>query len=87
MGADRIDIIRLLAVRYTAPILAANLLAWPIAYGVMWGWLRGFAGHVGVELWIFAAAGACALVIGWATVGIHAFFVAGGKPARALRYE
>ncbi len=87
MGADRIDIIQLLATRYAVPLLAANLLAWPVAYVVMSRWFQVFADHVDIELWIFVSASTVAFGVGWVTVCAHAFLIAGLKPAGALRYE
>ncbi|ESQ88124.1 ABC transporter permease [Asticcacaulis benevestitus] len=87
MGAGRSDIVEWLVRRYMVPVVAANLLAWPIAYMLMGQWLSGFASHVDMELWIFAASSACALAIAWLTVCLHALIIAAGKPAKALRYE
>jgi putative ABC transport system permease protein len=50
-------------------------------------WLHGFAYHVDLEPWMFAAAGAAALVIAVFTVGTHCLVVSHGRPVSALRYE
>ncbi|MFL5296144.1 MAG: FtsX-like permease family protein [Phenylobacterium sp.] len=87
MGASSGDILKLLLWQFTKPVLWANLIAWPIAFFVMRWWLAGFAYHVEVAPWTFAAAGAAALFIAWATVLAHALNVARAKPVTALRYE
>ena len=87
MGASSGDILKLLLWQFTKPVLWANLIAWPAAFILMRWWLSSFAYHVGVALWTFAAAGAAALVIAWATVLAHALSVARAKPITALRYE
>jgi putative ABC transport system permease protein len=87
MGADTGDILRLLIWQFTKPVLWANLIAWPVSYLVLSGWLSGFAYHVDLAPWTFGAAAAAALVIAWATVFIHALRVARAKPVGALRYE
>jgi putative ABC transport system permease protein len=87
MGADTGDILKLLIWQFTKPVLWANLIAWPIGALLLNGWLGGFAYHVGLALWTFAAAGAGALAIAWATVFVHALRVATAKPVGALRYE
>jgi putative ABC transport system permease protein len=87
MGASSSDILRLLLWQFTQPVLWANLVAWPLSFFLMRWWLQGFAYHVQLAPWTFAAAGAGALVIAWATVFVHALRVARAKPVRALRYE
>jgi putative ABC transport system permease protein len=87
MGASSGDILKLLLWQFTKPVLWANLLAWPAAFFLMRWWLSGFVYHVDVAPWTFAAAGAGALVIAWATVFVHALNVARSKPVTALRYE
>jgi putative ABC transport system permease protein len=67
--------------------LWANLIAWPIGALALNQWLHGFAYHVDLEPWMFAAAGAAALLIAVITVGTHCLVVSHGKPVSALRYE
>jgi putative ABC transport system permease protein len=86
-GATSTDILRLLNWEFAKPVLWANLIAWPVAYYAMQRWLEGFAYHIDLELWMFAAAGALALVIALATVSVHSWLVARAKPVTALRYE
>jgi putative ABC transport system permease protein len=87
MGAERVNIVGLLVWSFTKPVLWANLLAWPVAFWLMARWLEGFADHIDVSPWLFVASGGLALAIAWLTIGVHAFFVAGAKPVKALRYE
>jgi len=87
MGANSGDILRLLLWQFTQPVLWANLIAWPIAALALSRWLHGFAYHVELEPWMFAAAGAAALMIAVFTVGTHCLVVARGNPVSALRYE
>jgi putative ABC transport system permease protein len=87
MGASSGDILKLLLWQFTKPVIWANLIAWPAAFFVLRWWLSGFAYHVDVAPWTFAAAGLAALVIAWATVFVHALNVSRAKPVGALRYE
>lgn len=87
MGASSGDILKLLLWQFTKPVLWANLIAWPVAWFALNWWLSAFAYHVDLAPWTFAAAGAGALVIAWATVFVHALNVARSKPVGALRYE
>jgi putative ABC transport system permease protein len=87
LGADTGNIIRLLLRQFAKPVLWANLIAWPVtAYG-MHRWLQGFAYHVKLDLWLFPAAAALALLIALLTVSTHSILVARAKPVAALRYE
>jgi len=68
-------------------VLAANLIAWPIAYLAMNNWLQGFAYHVDQPPWTFAAAGGLAVAIALLTVLYQGLRVSRAKPVTALRYE
>jgi putative ABC transport system permease protein len=87
MGAKTADMVRLLAWDFAKPVLAANLIAWPVAYYFMNRWLAGFAYHVDLEPWMFLGAGAAALVIALVTVSVQSYLTARAKPVAALRYE
>jgi putative ABC transport system permease protein len=70
-------------------VLAANLLAWPVAYLVMNRWLRGFAYRIELssQLVWFVLAAVLAVVVAWLTVGFQAVKAAMANPVRSLRYE
>ncbi len=87
MGADRSDILRLLLWQFAKPVLWANIVAWPAAYFLMKRWLEGFAYHIDLSPWMFAAASALALVIALATITGHVLLVARARPVEALRCE
>jgi putative ABC transport system permease protein len=87
MGASSGDILKLLLWQFTKPVIWATLIAWPVAFVAMRWWLSSFAYRVDQAPWTFAASGAAALVIAWATVFVHALNVARAKPVSALRYE
>jgi putative ABC transport system permease protein len=87
MGASSADILGLLLWQFTQPVLLAAVLAAPVAWFAMDWWLRGFAYHVDVAPWTFAAAVGAAVVIAWGTVFVHALKVARARPVGALRYE
>jgi putative ABC transport system permease protein len=87
MGASAADIVRLLLWQFNQPVLWANLIAWPVAGWATNRWLQGFAYHVDLPVWLFAASGGAAILIGCATVLAHALLVARASPATSLRYE
>jgi len=87
MGAHDGQIVALLLWQFAQPVLWANVIAWPAAWWLMRRWLSGFAYHVDLYWWVFAATSLGALLIALLTVAGHAFWAARQKPVRALRYE
>jgi ABC-type antimicrobial peptide transport system permease subunit len=87
LGASAPGIVLLLSKEFATWVVVADLLAWPVAYFVMKGWLRSFAYKAGMAWWLFAAAGAVALVVAMITVSFQAIRAALSNPAQALKYE
>lgn len=87
LGASTVDVSCLLIKQFARPILAANALAWPIAWWVMRNWLDGFAYRIDLGPEPFLVAGLGAVAIAVATTGFHAVQVARSRPVAALRYE
>ncbi|HEX8482125.1 MAG TPA: ABC transporter permease [Allosphingosinicella sp.] len=86
-GARIRDIVRLLAWQFSKPVIAANLIAWPVAWWVMRDWLNGFDARIALGPSPFVLAGLIALAIAVGTVAGHALKVARANPIHALRYE
>ncbi len=86
-GARTGDIVRLMLWRISVPVLAANLVAWPVAYYYLRQWLEHYAYRITLSPAYFLAAGAAALVIAWATVYANTLRLARTSPVHALRYE
>jgi putative ABC transport system permease protein len=87
LGARNRDIIRLLAWQFSKPVIVANLIAWPVAWWLMQGWLNSFDARISLGPTPFLLAGGIALAIALGTIGSHAFRVARANPIHALRYE
>jgi putative ABC transport system permease protein len=87
MGASTAQVMRLLVWQFCQPVVWANLIAWPVAGLVMNRWLRGFAYHIDLDVWVFVASACLALTIALLTVSVHCFLVARAKPVASLRYE
>jgi len=87
LGARTRDIVRLLAWQFSKPIIIANLIAWPVAWWMMRGWLNGFDARIDLGPAPFVLAGLVALAIAMGTIAGHAFKVARANPILALRYE
>jgi putative ABC transport system permease protein len=86
-GARTNNIVWLLLWQFSIPVLLANLIAWPVAWYCLHGWLEGYAYRISLSPLYFLAAGIIALVIAWATVAVHTLLTARASPIRALRYE
>lgn len=65
----------------------AILLAVPAAWFVMGFWLQGFAYHIDLSWWIFAAAGLGAIILTLLTIGGQALKTAFANPADTLKTE
>jgi putative ABC transport system permease protein len=87
LGARTRDIVRLLVWQFSKPVIVANIIAWPVAWWVMRGWLNQFDARIGLGPSPFLLAGGVALAIAVGTVAGHAFRVARANPIHALRYE
>ncbi len=87
LGARTRDIVRLLVWQFSRPVIVANVIAWPVAWWVMRGWLNGFDRRIALSPVPFVEAGLLALLIAIATIGTHAWRVARTNPINALRYE
>ena len=86
-GARTRNVVLLLLWQFSIPVLIANLIAWPIAWYYLQGWLQTFAYRISLSPLYFLFAGFVALLIAWATIAGHAFAVARANPIKALRYE
>ena len=87
LGARSQDIVKLLAWQFSKPVIIANLIAWPIAWWVMRGWLNNFDARIDLGPTPFVLAGMLALAIAIGTIAGHALKVARSNPIHALRYE
>ncbi len=68
-------------------VLLVNVIAWPLIYYVMKGWLENFAYRIELKLWMFLLASIIALVIAFITVFALAKRASERNPAIALRDE
>ena len=89
MGASVKDIVVLLTTDFTKLVLVANVIAWPVAYYFMNGWLGRFAYRAPFAdwAWTFIVAAIAALAVAWLTIALQASRAATARPVLALRYE
>ncbi len=87
LGARTGNIVNLLLWQFSKPVLIANLIAWPIAWMVLQGWLEAFVDHVALTPLPFIGAGLLVLTIAGATIVGQVAVLASANPIKALRYE
>ena len=68
-------------------VVAAFVLATPLAYFGMQAWLSSFAFRTDVGAGIFVQVGVLAVVIALSTIGYQTLRAALADPVKALRYE
>ncbi|MFC2160468.1 ABC transporter permease [Acidobacteriota bacterium] len=87
LGASLSGILILVSKEFTKWVLAANVIAWPIAYVSLSLWLQGFSYRTNITPKIFVFSALISLVIAFLTVSLQTFRAAVANPAKALRYE
>lgn len=87
LGATVSGIIRLLSADFIKLVVIAFIVAIPVAWYAMSGWLKGYAYRIDISFWIIFAAGAVSLLIAVLTVGSQAIKVARRNPVDSLRSE
>lgn len=87
LGASVAMVILLLSRQFTKWVLLANMVAWPVAYYFMGGWLQDFAYHVSLAPLSFVVAAFGSLVIALLTISYRTIKAALANPVESLRYE
>ncbi len=87
LGASVQNIVYLFSKEFTLLILIAFLIAAPIGYYFMNGWLSGFYYHTDFGWIIFVAAIGLSVAIAWITVSYKAVKAALANPVKSLKTE
>ena len=87
LGATAPNIVGLLSWDFIKWVVAANLIAWPVAYLVMNNWLKNFAYRTGIGVVPFILSASLAFLIALLTVSYQSIKAALSDPVHALRYE
>lgn len=87
LGATVSGIMVMLCKEIVLLILIALLIASPLAWYFMHGWLQGFAYRTALSGWMFVIAGVVTIGLALLTVGFQAMRAAMANPVKSLRNE
>jgi len=87
LGATVLNIWGLLSGEFFLLVMISLLIAMPVAYYFMHGWLQGYVYRIGISGWVFAASGLAALGVTLITVSLQAVRAAMANPVKSLRAE
>jgi putative ABC transport system permease protein len=87
LGATESGIVGLLMKEFLLLVGLANVIAAPVAFFIMKGWLGNFAYRTPLHAWIFVAAAGATLLIAALTVSYRSIKAAAAEPVESLRYE
>jgi putative ABC transport system permease protein len=86
-GASIQKIIFLLSRDFSKWVLLGNILAWPVSYLTMKGWLENFAYRIPIGIHVFIFSALLTLIIALITVSYQSIKAAYTHPIDSLRYE
>ena len=87
LGATITSITTLLSMDFIKLVIAAIVIASPIAWWAMNKWLEAFAYKTNISWWMFASAGTGAIIIAAVTVSFRSIKAAMANPVKSLRSE
>lgn len=87
LGASVSSIVGLLSADFIKLVLIAMLIASPIVWYFMDGWLQNFAYRIDLHWWVFIAAGLGAMLIAMISVGYQSIKAAVANPVESLKSE
>ncbi len=87
LGASVVRIFRMLTLDFLWPVALAFVIAAPVAWYFLHGWLNEFVYRTTVPWWIFGLCGLAAVAIAMLTVGVQAVRAAYRNPVEALRAD
>ena len=86
-GASVASITTMLSKDFLKLVVLAIIIAMPLAWWIMNGWLTNFAYHVTVSWWLFALAALLSIAIALITISFQSIKAAIANPVKSLRTE
>ena len=87
LGASVSGIALLVSKDFFKLVAVSCIVAFPIAWWMMNGWLKNYQYRIAISWWIFLAAGIAAILIALITVSFQAIKAAVANPVKSLRTE
>jgi ABC-type antimicrobial peptide transport system permease subunit len=87
LGASVFNLWGLLSKDFVVLVVISLFIAMPVAYYFMGNWLQHYTYRAGMPWWVFAAAGAGAIVITLLTVSYQSIKAAMMNPVHSLKTE
>jgi putative ABC transport system permease protein len=87
LGASIQNVLYILSKDFIMLVLVAFVIAIPVTWLIMHNWLQDFAYRINIKVWVFAVAGALAILIALLTIGFQALKAAMSNPVKSLRTE
>lgn len=87
LGARVRTLVMQLSGEFIRLVLAGVMVAMPLAWWLLDGWLDGYSFHVQLSWWTFLLTGAGAVAIAWLTISYHSVKAAMINPVESLRSE
>jgi len=87
LGASVTGLAGLLSGDFLKLVVFSCVTAFPMAYWVMQNWLKNYQYRIGINWWVFAAAGTVAVIIALVTVSFQSVKAALANPVKSLRSE
>jgi putative ABC transport system permease protein len=87
LGANALQLVRLLSKDFLLLIVLAAFIAFPIAWWAMQKWLSGFAYRTSITWWVFALAAIASVFIALVTISTQSIKAAMMNPVKSLRTE
>jgi ABC-type antimicrobial peptide transport system permease subunit len=87
LGASVFNLWGMLSKDFVKLVTISCVIAMPVSWYFLWGWLKGFPYHTPISLWIFVIACVGSMLITLLTVSAQAIKAAVANPVKSLRSE
>jgi putative ABC transport system permease protein len=87
LGASVQEVLALISEEFLKLVLIAFIITVPLTWLLMNNWLRNYAYHVHISIWLFIGVGAFVLLLTLVIVGLNTIRAAMASPVKSLRTE
>lgn len=87
LGATVPQVLAMVSKQFLKLVLIAFLIAVPLAWWAMNGWLQKYTYHIGISIWLFPVVGIVVLLLALVIVSLNTMRAATANPVKSLRTE